>query len=293
MSAEPASSRPTSFAAAMPALFVVLWSSGFIGAKYGTPYAEPFTFLLLRFALAIVLLGAMALVTRAAWPGWRQSGHLAVAGLLVQGVYLAGVYAGLRLGVPAGVSALIVCVQPVLTAALVGPFLGERVRPGQWLGFALGFAGVALVVSRTLDFGSAGLEGLAFNIAALLGITGGTLYQKKFCARFDLRTGSLIQYLAAALLIAILCLLFERWQVEWTPTFVFSLLWLVLVLSIGAMFLLFILIRRGAASRVASLFYLVPPVTALMAYGFLGERLGPLALLGMAIAALGVALVNR
>ncbi|HLI12258.1 MAG TPA: DMT family transporter [Alphaproteobacteria bacterium] len=278
----------------MPALFVVMWSSGFIGAKYGLPYVEPFTFLLLRFAVVSVILALVALVAGAPWPeSWGQFGHIAVAGLLVQGVYLGGIFAAIHLGVPAGVSAIIVSIQPLLTAAVAGPLLGEQIDARRWLGLALGFAGVVLVVARTLHLSGANLAGLALCVMSLVAITAGTLYQKRYCAALDLRSGSLIQFAASALLMLALSALFEQRHVEWTSQFIFALIWVSVVLSIGAISLLFTLIRRGAASQVASLFYLVPPVTALMAYVFFGETLGPLALLGMAIAAVGVALVNR
>lgn len=295
------SSRTHAAEAILPALFVVLWSTGFIGAKYGLPYIEPFTFLLIRFVVVSALLALIAFAWHAPWPArWAEIGHIAVAGLLVQGIYLGGVFASIHAGVPAGVSALIVSIQPLLTAAVVGPFLGERVSGRQWFGFALGFLGVALVVARTIDFAhqgsgvaGAGLVGFGFSAAALVGITIGTLYQKKYCAGLDLRTGACIQFMAAALFMALLATLFETRHIVWAPPLIFAFVWLVVVLSLGAISLLYVLIRRGAASRVASLFYLVPPVTALMAYGAFGERLGPLALLGMALAVLGVALVNR
>jgi drug/metabolite transporter (DMT)-like permease len=294
-------SRTHAAEAILPALFVVLWSTGFIGAKYGLPYIEPFTFLLVRFIVVAALLALIAFAWRAPWPKhWTEIGHIAVAGLLVQGIYLGGVFASIHAGVPAGVSALIVSIQPLLTAAVVGPFLGERVSGRQWFGFALGFLGVALVVARTIDFAhqggglaGAGLVGFGFSAAALVGITIGTLYQKKYCAGLDLRTGSCIQFMASALFMALLATLFETRHIVWAPPLIFAFVWLVVVLSLGAISLLYVLIRRGAASRVVSLFYLVPPVTALMAYGAFGERLGPLALLGMALAVLGVALVNR
>jgi len=277
----------------MPAVFVLLWGTGFIAAKLGLPHAEPFTFLLLRFALVAAILGAMAPLFGAPWRGsWRQAGHIALTGLLVQGTYLGGVFAAIHLGISAGVSALIVGVQPILTATVVGPLLGEPVRPRQWLGLLFGFAGVVLVVARALHFDGGGVAGLALCVAALLGITIGMVYQKKFCASLDLRTGTCIQFTAAAFMMAVLSFAFEDQRIEWTGAFIVGLLWLSLVLSVGAVSLLSIMIRRAAASRVASLFYLVPPVTALMAYFAFGETLRPLALLGMAIAAAGVALVN-
>ncbi|MFI4985953.1 MAG: DMT family transporter, partial [Alphaproteobacteria bacterium] len=276
--------------AAMPALFVLLWSSGFVGAKYGLPYAEPFTFLLLRFTAVIAVLLVVALLQRAPWPAsWSQAGHIAVAGLLVQGVYLGGCFVAFKIDIPAGVVALIVGIQPLLTAAVVGPLLGERVARHQWFGLALGFLGVMLVVSRTLSFERVGLEGLAASLVALVAITAGMLYQKKYCAGLDLRTGVIIQYGAAAILMALLSTLFEQQRVDWTLELVLALLWLSLVLSVGAVFLLFVMIRRGAAARVASLFYLVPPVTAFMAYLLFGETMGATALAGMICAVIGVA----
>ena len=288
--------RPTAVLreAGVPALFVVLWSTGFIGAKLGLPHAGPLTFLALRFGLAAGLLVLVALATRAPWP--RQPveiGHYAVAGLLVHGVYLGGVYVGISLGVEAGVSALIVGLQPLLTAALAGAFLGERVAPRQWAGLGLGLLGMALVLARKLGQGPGDALGGLACVAALLGITVGTLYQKRFCAGMDLRTGSVVQFAAAGLVTAVLALLFEDIRVAWTGEFVFALFWLVLVLSLGAVSLLYVLIRRGAAARVASLFFLVPPCTALMAWPLFGEALGPVALIGMAMTAVGVALASR
>lgn len=278
----------------VPALFVVLWSMGFIGARLGLPHAGPLTFLALRFGIAAGLLVLVALVTRAPWPRQpAEMGHYAVAGLLVHGVYLGGVYIGISFGVEAGVSALIVGFQPLLTAALAGALLGERVSPRQWAGLGLGLLGMALVLTRKLgqEPGDA-LGGLAC-VAALLGITAGTLYQKRHCAGMDLRTGSVVQLTAAGLATGLLTLLFEDNRVAWGSELVFALLWLVLVLSLGAVSVLYVLIRRGAAAQVASLFFLVPPCTALIAWPLFGETLGPVALIGMALTAVGVALASR
>ncbi|MCP5366469.1 MAG: DMT family transporter [Hyphomicrobiales bacterium] len=280
--------------AATPALFVLLWSTGFIGAKLGLPYAEPFTFLLLRFAIMAVLLTAAALVLRAPWPRTAAAWyHLAVTGLLVQAAYLGGVFAAIHWGVSAGVSALIVGTQPLLTAVAAGPFLGERIRPRQWLGFLVGIAGVALVVWHKLDLARGDLAGFVSCLVALVGITAGTLYQKRHGGAMDLRTGTAIQFAVSAVPMAALAWTFETMQVRWTGEFVFALGWLVLVLSVGAITLLWLLIRRGAAAKVASLFYLVPPVVAVIAYFLFGETLGPLALAGMALTVVGVALVTR
>lgn len=277
--------------AAAPALFVVLWSTGFIGAKYGLPYAEPLTFLLWRFIAATVLLLALSLALRAPWPRTRRATlHIVVAGLLVHGGYLGGVFGAIHLGVSAGAIALIAGLQPVLTAIAAGPLLGERVRPRQWAGLVLGVVGVTLVVWHRLR-GGAEPAGYALALLALLSITAGTLYQKRFCAHMDLRSGSVIQFGAAAVAMALLAPWLETMAVQWTPSFIFALAWLVLVLSLGAISLLFYLIRHGEAARVTSMFYLVPPVTALMALAMFDERLTALMLAGMLLAVVGVALV--
>lgn len=290
-------SRTDAFVAAMPALFVVLWSTGFIGAKLGLPYAEPFTFLSLRFALVIVLLTAVALATGAPWPrSPRLVGNLAISGILVHGVYLGGVFAAIAHGVPSGLTALIVGLQPVLTAVVAGRLLGESVTPRQWLGFALGLIGVALVLGTRLGAVAEvrfDWHGGAFAVAALFGITAGTLWQKRHCTGMDLRTGSAIQYVAAAGLLLPAALVFETMRIQWSGEFAFALGWLVLVLSVGAISLLMTLIRAGEAARTAGLFYLVPPVTALMAWALFDETLSPLALAGMAVVAVGVAMVVR
>lgn len=282
----------------MPALFVLLWSTGFIGAKFGLPYAEPFTFLAVRFLLALVLLAPLAWAARQTWPkGVAAFGHQAVTGTLVHAVYLGGVFWAIEHGLSAGVAALIVGLQPLLTAVAVGPLLGERVSARQWLGLTLGLGGVAMVVGEKLGLGGgAGLGdlepyALSGAILALLGITGGTLYQKRYGGGTDLRAATFIQYAAATVVIGTASLLLETGEIQWTGEFVFALGWLTLVLSLGAISLLMTLIRLGEAAPVASLFYLVPPVTAVTAWGLFGETLGALALAGMAVAVVGVALV--
>ena len=274
-----------------PLLFVFLWSTGFIGAKYGLPDAGPLSFLLTRYGAVILLMGALALATRAPWPaGPRQWLHIAVTGLLVHATYLGGVFVAIKHGLPAGVTALVVGLQPLLTATLAGALLGETVSRRQWGGLALGLAGVGLVVSG--QFGDAALSAMLLPaVVALLGITLGTLYQKRHCAGFDLRTGSVIQFAASAAATAPLCLLTEGYAVDWTGDFVFALGWL--VLSIGAVSLLNLLIRGGSAVNVASLFYLTPPTTALIAWAVFGETLTSTAIAGMALAVSGVWLVAR
>lgn len=277
-----------------PALFVLLWSSGFIGAKLGMPYAEPLTFLLIRFALVVAILLPAAWIARAPWPhDARQATHVAIAGLLVHAGYLGGVFSAIRLGAPAGIVALITGLQPVLTAALAGPFLGEHITRRQWAGFALGVAGVALVVSDKVAWPGSSWAGAGFSLLALVSMTCGTLYQKRFCGAMDLRSGGVIQFGASAIVLFPLATLTETMQVQWTPRFAFALGWLTLVLSLGAISLLYILIRRGEAARVSSLFYLTPPTTAIIAHFVFGENLGGPALAGMGLAAAAVALVIR
>ncbi len=277
-----------------PLLFVFLWSTGFIGAKYGLPYAEPLSFLFVRYLAVIALMTAIALLTRAPWPkAPMQWVHIGVSGLLVHAVYLGGVFIAIKQGLPAGITALVVGMQPLLTALGAGWLLGERVVGRQWLGLALGFVGVALVVSG--KFGDTAALGpmLVPALCALLGITVGTLYQKRYCARFDLRTGSIIQFVPTALATLPVILLFDGFHVDWTGDFIFALAWLVLVLSIGAISLLNLLIRSGSAVNVASLFYLTPLSTALIAFLMFDEKLGWLAVLGMGLAVSGVYLVAR
>ena len=286
--------QPGFFLAAMPGLFVLLWSTGFIGGKLGLPYAEPATFLVVRFAIVTALLALFAGVTGAPWPkSWREAGHIAVAGLLMQATYLGGVFASMYHGVPAGVSALITGIQPLLVAAVAGPFLGEHVSRRQWIGLLLGLLGVVLVVWSKLDLGIGSPLGYLLSVLGLLGITIGTVYQKKFCPHLDLRSGNAIQFAASVVVLAPFALLFESRVIVWSGPFLFALGWLCVILSLGAISLLFLLIRRGAAAQVSSLFFLVPPCTALVAYFLFDEQLNALALLGMVSAMIGVALVNR
>ncbi len=291
-----ASSSARTFLVLTPAVFVVLWATGFIGAKFGMPYAPPLKFLLWRFLVVIVLMGAIALATRAAWPKGVQFWHVALAGVLLQGGYLGGVFVSIDLGMSAGLSALIVSLQPILTA-VAGPLYGERVTRRQWVGFLLGLGGVALVVSHKL-VPAAGLAALsvasaACAVLALLSITAGTIYQRRYCGAQDLRTQSVVQFIAAGLVLLPLSLLFETRAVVWNASFVFAVAWLVIVLSLGAISLLFLLIRRGAATQVSSLMYLVPPVTAVIAWIMFDEVLQPQAIAGMVVAVAGVALVMR
>ncbi|HJY17094.1 MAG TPA: DMT family transporter [Xanthobacteraceae bacterium] len=275
-----------------PAVFVLLWASGFIGAKLGLGYAEPLTFLALRMITVVVLLAIIIAATRPKWPHANGLMHSAATGLMVHGLYLGGVFVAIENGLSAGLVALIVSLQPVLTSTVANRWLGERVVARQWCGLALGLAGVYLVLEAKIATGEATpLAWLAATVA-LVGITVGTLYQKRFGGGIDWRPALCIQYTAAGVLFSLGALAFETRVVHFTPQFLFALGWLVLVLSLGAVWLLYFLIRRAAATRVVSLFYLTPPVTALMAWALFDEKLAPLALVGMAVCVAGVFLVN-
>lgn len=272
---------------------MLLWSTGFIGSRLGTPFAEPLTFLSYRYGLAVALMLAVALATRAAWPATGTlAAHSAVAGLLVHGAYLSGVFCAIARGVPVAAIALVVGLQPVLTALLAGPLLGERLGARQWSGIALGFAGVGLVVAGGWGGAGGDAAGYAWGALALLGITAGTLYQKRHCGAVPLLTGGVIQYTVSGLVTVAAAFATETMAVRWTPQFAFALGWLVIVLSTGAIGLLFMLIRHGEASRVSSLFFLTPPVTAVMGWLLFGQSLPATAIAGLALACAGVALVT-
>lgn len=274
-------------------LFVVLWSTGFIGAKYGLPHIEPVTFLVLRFALVAAALVFWVILARTAWLTLAQARDAAIIGILLQAVYLGGIYKAIDLGVEAGVAALIVGLQPVLTAFIARQFLGERLSPVQWAGIALGALGVGLVVMRKLDAGIGDWRGVALCLVALAGISIASILQKTRAADHPMRTSTLVQFLAALAVLAPLSFAFETREVTWSGELILAMAWLVLAMSLGALSLLLFLIRRGAASNVASLFFLVPPTTALMAWGIFGEVLGPVEIAGVGLAASGVLMVNR
>ncbi|WP_256079232.1 DMT family transporter [Massilia sp. YIM B04103] len=296
MSDTSTASPATALLSPVPLFFVFLWSTGFIVAKYGLPYAPPLTFLLLRFLGVLAILAPAIVLLKAPWPRGKV-GHIAVAGILVQAGYLSGVWCAIKLGMPAGLSALIVGMQPILTA-FAAPLLGEQVRPRQWLGLVFGLAGVGLVVAAKVTLVGLSWQSLALCVGALLAMTAGTLYQKHFCPRFDLRSGTVIQFSASLVVVLPFAVAFEGlgWDfavVQWTPQFFGAWAWSVLALSIGAIFLLFALIRRSDATQVSSLMYLTPPTTALMAWLLFGEAFNLLGLAGMALAVLGVVFVVR
>ena len=286
--------RPSQLAiAAAPVLFVLLWSTGFIGARYGLPYIEPLTFLAVRMALVVLIVAAIAIIGRARVPNAREVQHALVAGSLVHGLYLGGVFTAISQGVPAGISALIPGLQPILTSTIANRFMGERVTRIQWFGLVLGLLGVVLVMHDREIILTGSLLGWIASFLSLIGITLGTLYQKRYCGAIDWRTGNLVQYIGAAALFSLGALAFETREIHWSGELIFTLAWLVLVLSIAAVGLMYWLIRRSAATGFASLFYLVPAVTALFAFLLFGERLDGVSIFGMAICAGGVVLANR
>jgi drug/metabolite transporter (DMT)-like permease len=285
--------QPLSQAWAFPGLFVLLWSTGFIGAKLGLPYAEPATFLTLRFLLVLAILVPLCLVSRAPWPNARRFGDMLVAGVLLQAGYLGGVFAAIHFGMPAGVSALITGLQPLFTALLGSWLLKEQVTRRQWLGLVLGLAGVMLVVGERISVQGMGIASILLATLALGSITLGTIWQKRHGAGVDLRTGAAVQFMAAAAVLAPFSLFFESGRVEWSGELVLAMAWLVFGLSLGAIFLLLYLIRQGATTQVASLFYLVPPTTALIAWPLFGETYSLLSAAGMGLAMLAVWMVTQ
>ncbi len=278
---------------AAPVLFVLLWSTGFIGARYGLPYIEPLTFLAVRMVFVVLILGCIALTSRARWPNGPEIGHSLVASSLVHGLYLGGVFTAISQGVPAGISALIPGLQPILTSTIANRWMGETVTKQQWLGLVLGLVGVALVLHNREIVAAGSSLGWIASFASLIGITLGALYQKRFCGRIDWRTGNLVQYIGAGLLFWLGAFAFETREIRWSGELIFAMAWLVIVLSLAAVGLMYWLIRRSAATGFASLFYLVPAVTALFAYFLFGERLDALSVAGMVVCAVGVFLVNR
>ncbi|CAM5603915.1 drug/metabolite transporter (DMT)-like permease [Aquamicrobium terrae] len=278
----------------LPATFVVLWATGFIGARYAMPWAEPFTFLAVRFVLAALLLAAVV----AALGGERATRdaafHAMIAGVLMHGIYLGGVFWAIHRGMPAGLSALIVGLQPLITAVLAGTLLGERIFARHWLGLAAGFAGVVVVLWPKLGMLGGGVTAatLTASLVAVAGMSLGTIWQKRFASGGNLVAATFWQYVGGAAVMTLASFSFETRAVTLNGELVFALAWLVLVLSLGAIFLLMVMIREGEMSKVASLFYLVPAVTALMAWALFGEDLNRVQVFGMALATLGVGLAT-
>jgi drug/metabolite transporter (DMT)-like permease len=276
----------------MPAVFVLIWSTGFIVARYGMPHAPPMKFLAMRYFLSVLCFAAWAYAARAALPKDRaQYWHLAVTGVLMHAGYLGGVWAAVKDGMGAGLAALLVGLQPVLTAIWISSRGGEVGRR-QWAGLALGLTGLVLVVWQKLGLGEVSALNLLYAGGALLSITAGTLYQKRWVAVPDVRTANLVQ-LVAALAVTLPLALLEAEAMRWNAELIGAMAWSVLALTLGGSSLLYLLIQRGAATSVTSLLYLVPPTTALMAWALFGEPITVLTVAGVALTAVGVSLVVR
>ena len=277
----------------MPVVFVLIWSTGFIVARYAMPYAPPFKFLALRFILSVACFGVWAVLSRAAWPAdRRQWQHLAVTGLFMHAGYLGGVWAAVKLGMGAGLVALLMGLQPVLTALWVSG-QGGKVASRQWLGLVLGLCGLALVVWQKLGLGEVHAASVSLALLALMSMTMGTLYQKRYLQPCAVPTANFVQNLAAFALMAPLAWVLERETMQFNFQLVGALTWSVLALTLGGSSLLYLLIQRGAATAVTSLLYLVPPTTAVMAWLLFGEPMTAVTVAGMVVTALGVSLVVR
>ena len=276
---------------AIAPLFVLIWSTGFVIARLAMPYVEPATFLFWRFIGVLAAMAALNLVWRITWPRWAKVKHIAVAGILMQFGYLLGVWCAVRLGMTAGLAAIIVGLQPILTAWFAA-WISEKVTPRQWIGLAFGFAGVALVVAEKISFAHIPFLSYVLAFLALLSITFGTLYQKKYCPVFDLRAGSSIQFGVSAVLCFFCMYFFESGVMVWNIPVTIALLWSIIPLSIGSISLLFMMIRKGAATKVTSLLYLTPPTTAIMAWFLFGEPFTGLMALGLGLTMTGVIMVN-
>ncbi|GGH33289.1 membrane protein [Alsobacter metallidurans] len=284
---------------AAPAVFVLIWSTGWISARYGAPYADPLTFLAIRFAIAGALVSLIARLAGAPWPASRREAlHAMASGVLLHAIYLGGVWWAIAHGLPTGVSGLIAAVQPIMTAFLAPTLIGEKISGRQWIGIALGFVGIALVLQPKLTgVDAAGLSAVAapivVNLVGMVGVTLGSFYQKRFVATGDLRTITALQYAGAFLAVAPAALLLEPMRVEWNLQVVLTMAWSVVALSLGAIGLLLLLIRNGAVSRAAALIYLVPPTVAIEAFLLFGETLSPVQVVGMVVTSAGVALATR
>jgi len=290
--------RSTLLLTLAPGLFVLIWSTGWISARFAAPYADPLTFLSVRYALAGALLAVLCVASGAVWPRGKAAAHAALSGVLLHAIYLGGVWWAISKGLPAGISGLIAAVQPILTAFLAPRLAGETIPLRHWLGIVLGFGGILMVLGPKL----AGLSGAALssqlmplgvNVVAMISVTLGTFYQKRFIAAGDLRAVTVLQYAGALAITLPIAWLTEPMRIAWNLSMVLNMAWAVLALSIGAIGLLLMLIRQGAVSRAAALIYLVPPSVAIEAFLLFGETLNGLQMIGMAVTSFGVALAVR
>lgn len=279
----------------IPFVFVILWSSGFVGARFGLQYAEPATLLSLRMIANVLLFVLLLAMLKRKMPRGSAFFHSCVVGILIHGFYLGGTYLAIDMGMPAGLSALLVGLQPILTAIMIVTFTVERFNWAQWLGLVLGFSGISLVLMGNIEWQSDAhkTEAVLLCVLALVGITFGTLYQKRFCQGVDMVGSAMVQYFASAILFVPYAMSFETMQVNWTVEFSLTMVWLVVVLSCVAILLLLYMVEHGATSSVASVFYLVPPTTAIQAWLMFGESFDFYGALGFALAAIAVYLVVK
>lgn len=277
----------------LPLMFVVLYGSGFVGAKYGLPYCPPLTFLVLRFTISAALIAVLAMLVRAQWPGSLQEAfHIAIAGSLTVGMFSAGVFVAISVGLSPAISALIIALQPILVAVFARRVLGEHLSWQQWVGLGMGLIGVAFVVWHKIDFSTFQIFGVGMSIIGLLGVTMGNIYQKRFCSNMSVFPGGAIQSATSAILLLPLAVIFERMEVIWHPEFIMALTYMSVGVSIGALSLLYIMIRRGDVSKVASVFYLVPVTAAIASYLLYGETFDLQVIIGVSVVAIGVYFVN-
>lgn len=277
-----------------PLVFVCLWATGFVGARLGMPHSEPGTFLAIRFGSACILLVFVAWVFKAKWPKGANAGHAIIIGFLIHGIYLGSVFWAIDRGMPAAVTAVIVGLQPLLTAMLAGWWLGETITGKHWIGIALGIAGVAIVISPGLDLASSGITvtSVTVTIVGMASVTLGTLYQKARGGSMDIRSSTALQYLGAFVPVAVLSWFSETQEIDWNGEMIIAMLWAIFVLSVGAIFLLMWLIRQGSVAKLSTLFFMVPAVAALMSFALFDEKLLPIQVAGMALCALAVALAS-
>lgn len=283
----------TLFVRAMPFLFILSWASGFPITRLGLEYTEPFTLLWVRSLIVIAIVGTYALIVRVPWPDWKETAHIAVVGVTLQCLYLGSMFMALDGNVSQGVAALMAGMQPLLTAAVVGFALGERVSRLQWVGFALGFIGLFIVLSERMGVGAGTVTGFVFAGLTPIFITAASLYQKRFCANSDLRVVMIVQQTAAGICNFLIAMAIETGEIDWSGELIFVWLWLVFILTIGATNLLYLMLRFGEAARVSGLFYLTPPTAVLLGWITYGETMGWVALGGFAVAVAGVFLITR
>ncbi|MEE2997660.1 MAG: EamA family transporter [Pseudomonadota bacterium] len=278
---------------AAPFLFILTWASGFPITRFGLEFTEPFTLLWIRSAIVVIFVGLYALIVQVPWPKAKEIAHIAVVGITLQCLYLGAMFSALSEGISQGVAALVAGMQPLMTAAVVGLTLGEKVTKVQWAGFALGFAGLFIVLSERLGIGAATSNGFILSGLTPIFITAASLYQKKYCANSDLRIVMIVQQTAAGICNFCIAMMLESGEIAWSVEVVFVWSWLVVILTIGATNLLYLMLRHGEASRVSSLFYLTPPTAVLLGWITYGETMGIVAMGGFLVAVAGVFLVTR